>query len=76
MCRLFAMTSETPKSPMVAIHALDAMREGHDGSGVGLFLSDLGGPFENLKDAPILSGIFSNTSKLHALVCCKGANKT
>ena len=61
MCRLFAMTSETPQSPMMAIRALDGMREGHDGSGVGLFLSDLGGPFEDLKGAPILSGIFTNT---------------
>ena len=61
MCRLFAVTSEQPRSPMIAIQALDVMREGHDGSGVGLFLSDLGGPFEELKGAPILSGIFSNT---------------
>ena len=45
---------------MVAIQALDVMREGHDGSGVGLFMSDLGGPFEELKGAPILSGIFTN----------------
>jgi hypothetical protein len=60
MCRLFAITSEEPLSPMVAMQALDVMREGHDGSGVGLFLSDLGGPFEELKGAPILSGIFTN----------------
>jgi glutamate synthase domain-containing protein 1 len=60
MCRLFAVTSETPQSPMMAIRALDGMREGHDGSGVGLFLRDLGGPFEEMKDAPILSGIFTN----------------
>lgn len=59
MCRLFAITSEEPLSPIVAINALDVMREGHDGSGVGLFLRDLGGPFENIKDAPILSGIFT-----------------
>ncbi len=59
MCRLFAFTSTEPRSPMIAIDALDVMREGHDGSGVGLFLRDLGGPFENLKDAPILSGIFT-----------------
>jgi glutamate synthase domain-containing protein 1 len=45
---------------MMAIKALDVMREGHDGSGVGIFLADLGGPFEELKGAPILSGIFSN----------------
>ncbi|NLJ27190.1 MAG: glutamine amidotransferase family protein [Deltaproteobacteria bacterium] len=60
MCRLFAVTSEEPQSPIMAIRALDVMREGHDGSGVGLFLSDLGGPFEELKGAPILSGIFTN----------------
>jgi len=59
MCRLFAITSEEPLSPMVALQALDVMREGHDGSGVGLFLRDLGGPFEDIKDAPVLSGIFS-----------------
>jgi hypothetical protein len=46
---------------MIAMEALDVMREGHDGSGVGLFLRDLGGPFENIKDAPILSGIFSES---------------
>ena len=60
MCRLFAITSKEPLSPMVAIEALDVMREGHDGSGVGLFLRDLGGPFEEMKDAPILSGIFTD----------------
>ena len=59
MCRLFAITSEDALSPMVALRALDVMREGHDGSGVGLFLRDLGGPFEEIKDAPVLSGIFS-----------------
>jgi predicted glutamine amidotransferase len=59
MCRLFAITSDTPVSPMVAIEAMDVMREGHDGSGVGLFLRDLGGPFDEMKEAPILSGIFT-----------------
>ena len=59
MCRLFALTSQDPVSPMLAIKALDVMKEGHDGSGVGLMLQDLGGPFEEMKDAPILSGIFS-----------------
>ena len=61
MCRLIAITSKDPLSPMRAIEALDVMKEGHDGSGVGLFLRDLGGPFENMKDAPILSGIFSES---------------
>lgn len=59
MCRLFALTSQEPMSPMLAIKALDVMKEGHDGSGMGLLLQDLGGPFEEMKDAPILSGIFS-----------------
>ena len=45
---------------MVAVEALNVMREGHDGSGVGLFLRDLSGPFEEMKNAPILSGIFSD----------------
>jgi glutamate synthase domain-containing protein 1 len=61
MCRLIALTSETPLSPMTAINALDVMKEGHDGSGVGLFLSDLSGPFQDLNGAPILSGIFTNS---------------
>jgi len=60
MCRLFAVTSNEPLSPMTVIHAIDVMKEGHDGSGVGLFLTDLGGEFEKFKDDPILSGIFSN----------------
>ncbi len=59
MCRLFALTSKDPVSPMLAIKALDVMKEGHDGSGMGLLLQDLGGPFEEMKDAPILSGIFT-----------------
>ncbi len=57
MCRLIAITSNEPLSPILALRALDVMREGHDGSGVGLFMSDLGGPFEELKGLPILSGI-------------------
>ena len=58
MCRLFALSSRDPVSPMRAIEALNVMKEGHDGSGVGLFLRDMGGPFGAMKDAPILSGIF------------------
>lgn len=40
--------------------ALEAMKEGHDGSGLGLMLKDLGGVFADFKDYPILSGIFSH----------------
>jgi len=59
MCRLFSLTSEEPISPFMALKALDVMREGHDGSGVGLFLRDLGGTFEEFKNYPLLSGIFT-----------------
>jgi len=60
MCRLFAITSNDPISPMVPLRAIDVMKEGHDGSGVGLFMTGLGGEFENFKEGPILSGTFSN----------------
>jgi glutamate synthase domain-containing protein 1 len=43
----------------VALQALDVMKEGHDGSGVGIFMTDLGGDLEQFKGSPILSGIFS-----------------
>ena len=60
MCRLFAITSSDPLSPMVALRAIDVMKEGHDGSGTGMFMTDLGGDFEKLKTEPILSGTFTN----------------
>jgi hypothetical protein len=37
---------------MVALNALDVMREGHDCSRVGIFLRDLTGSFEDIKDDP------------------------
>lgn len=74
MCRLFALTSRDPISPMRAIDALNVMKEGHDGSGVGLYLNGLGGPFEDLKDCPILSGIFTEAGlrQLEQYVAEKG----
>ena len=60
MCRLISITSENPISPMILLHSLDMMKEGHDGSGVGLYLTDLGGEFDPYKEFPILSGTFSN----------------
>ncbi|HMK44357.1 MAG TPA: glutamate synthase [Dissulfurispiraceae bacterium] len=59
MCRLAAITSNDYFSPMENIVALETMKEGHDGSGLGLTLKDLGGEFEGLKNYPILSGIGS-----------------
>ena len=44
----------------VLCSVMGSCSEGHDGSGVGLFFRDLGGPFEDIKDAPILSGIFTD----------------
>jgi glutamate synthase domain-containing protein 1 len=59
MCRLAAITSNKYFSPLENIMALETMKEGHDGSGLGLTLKDLGGHFEELKEYPILSGICS-----------------
>lgn len=57
MCRLAAITSADYFSPMENIVALETMKEGHDGSGLGLIFRDLGGEFEHLKEFPILSAI-------------------
>lgn len=59
MCRLAGITSNEYFSPMENILALETMKEGHDGSGLGLTLKDLGGEFKELKNYPILSGICS-----------------
>ncbi|MEW6110128.1 MAG: glutamate synthase [Nitrospirota bacterium] len=61
MCRLSAITSSGYFSPMENILALETMKEGHDGSGLGIMMKDLGGEFEDLKEYPILSGICSET---------------
>lgn len=59
MCRLAAITSAEYVSPMEPILALETMKEGHDGSGLGIMLKDLGGEFAELKEYPVLSGICS-----------------
>jgi hypothetical protein len=59
MCRLFAITSKDPLSPMVAIRALDVMKEGHAARAWASSSPDLGGDFEQFRVGPILSGIFS-----------------
>jgi glutamate synthase domain-containing protein 1 len=45
---------------MENILALETMKEGHDGSGLGLMLKDLGGPFTEFKGYPVLSSVCSN----------------
>lgn len=59
MCRLAAITSNNFFSPMENILALETMKEGHDGSGLGLTLKGLGGEFKDLKKYPVMSGICS-----------------
>lgn len=66
MCRLVAITSSDYISPIENVLALETMKEGHDGSGMGLILKDLGGEFEELKEYPILSGTCSKDG-LHSL---------
>lgn len=61
MCRLSAITSSEYISPFEAVLALETMKEGHDGSGLGLMLKDLGGPFEEFKRYPVLSAICSHS---------------
>ena len=60
MCRLSAITSGDYISPIENIYALETMKEGHDGSGLGLMLKDMGGPFADFKQYPTLSAICSN----------------
>ncbi len=63
MCRLSAITSNEYFSVMENIMALETMKEGHDGSGLGVTLKDLGGEFEQLKEYPIFSGICTDAGR-------------
>ena len=60
MCRLSAITSSDYISPMENILALETMKEGHDGSGLGLMLKDMAGPFADFKKYPTLSAVCSD----------------
>ncbi len=64
MCRLSAITSNTYFTAMDNIMALETMKEGHDGSGLGLVLKDIGGEFKDLKEYPILSGICTDEGRV------------
>jgi len=58
MCRLALKTANEPFSPYSVLTAMEAMKEGYDGSGLGLLLRGL--EFEDFKynpRFPILSGI-------------------
>lgn len=64
MCRIAAITSDTYENPFELVCALETMKEGHDGSGMGLLLKNLGGEFEELRSFPALSGIASRDGVL------------
>ena len=58
MCRLALKTAREPFSPYEVLTAMEAMKEGYDGSGLGLLLRGM--EFEDFKynpRFPILSGI-------------------
>ena len=58
MCRLALKTANDPFSPYEVLEAMEAMKEGYDGSGLGLLLRGM--EFEDFKynpRFPILSGI-------------------
>lgn len=58
MCRLALKTASEPFSPYEVLEAMEAMKEGYDGSGLGLLLRGL--EFEDFKyksTYPILSGV-------------------
>ena len=58
MCRLTLKTADEPFSPYSVLTAMEAMKEGYDGSGLGLLLRGI--QFEDFKynpRFPILSGI-------------------
>ena len=58
MCRLALKTANEPFSPYEVLSAMEAMKEGYDGSGLGLLLRGI--EFEDFKynpRFPILSGI-------------------
>ena len=65
MCRLALKTATEPFSPYSVLTGMEAMKEGYDGSGLGLLLRGL--VFEDFKynpQYPILSGI-AHTEEAH-----------
>lgn len=68
MCRLALKTAKKPFSPYSVLEAMEAMREGYDGSGLGLLLRGLKFADFGYKDGdPILSGIAHTEEALHRL---------
>jgi len=58
VCRLAMKTAETPFSPYSILTSMEAMKEGYDGSGIGLLLRGIEfAEFKQGENDPILSGI-------------------
>lgn len=68
MCRLALKTAREPFSPYEVLTAMEAMKEGYDGSGLGLLLRGM--EFEDFKynpRFPILSGIAHTENAWHRM---------
>jgi glutamate synthase domain-containing protein 1 len=68
MCRLALKTANEPFSPYTVLTAMEAMKEGYDGSGLGILLRGM--EFEDFKynpKFPILSGIANSEKAWHRL---------
>jgi glutamate synthase domain-containing protein 1 len=68
MCRLALKTAREPFSPYDVLTAMEAMKEGYDGSGLGLLLRGM--EFEDFKynpRFPILSGIAHTEKAWHRM---------
>ena len=68
MCRLALKTANDPFSPYEVLKAMEAMKEGYDGSGLGLLLRGM--EFEDFKynpRFPILSGIAESRKAFNRL---------
>ncbi len=68
MCRLALKTAREPFSPYEVLTAMEAMKEGYDGSGLGLLLRGM--EFEDFKynpRFPILSGIAHTEKAWHRM---------
>ncbi len=61
MGNLLAISSENFITPDSGLNGLSVMSEEYDSNSVtGILLKDLGGPFKELKEFPVLSGVFTN----------------
>lgn len=74
MSHWIAISSEQFTSARQGIKGLSAMQVDNTAAGIGILLKDLGGPFEEIKSFPILSGIFSETGirRLDSFMTQKG----